>query len=117
LAHQDIINVTEVVIPAVVVWPQTLQTAPNCLGQLSSTDGTLLRVPSTMTPDEKQACIRSCRAGPFYFRSWESSLAWAACGVAPASCAGIVVPYFPDFQAAAANFTAVFAEVTFFFFF
>ena len=53
----------------------------------------------------------SCRGPPFHFRSWESTLAWVACGLDPLECAspdrGVRISYFPDVARAAANHSAV----------
>lgn len=93
----DIINVTEAVIPSKIIWPQLLQVYPNCLGQLKEQD-----FPTKDSEQEKisgKNCMRSCREYPFYFRSWESTLAWITCNLfGPDKCQNFEIPYFPDFQ-------------------
>lgn len=46
--------------------------------------------------------MRSCRADPFYFRSWESTVAWAVCyttgDLGICSSGSLAVPYFPRIQ-------------------
>lgn len=49
--------------------------------------------------------MRSCRDSPFYFRSWESSVAWVACGLYPDTCDGLDLPLVPSYREAATNFT------------
>lgn len=73
---QDVILHVQQSIPIKIVWPNSLQKSPGCLGNATSLYG-------------KQQCMRSCRGHPFHFRSWESSLSWAVCaGLAadPAYC-------------------------------
>lgn len=109
----DFINVTQIVLPARIVWPQGLQVFPGCLdlfnqsGSVNS-NGTAssTRPPAGFSkPDSPAMCMRSCRGEPFYFRSWESSLAWVACGFGPQTCGNLSLPYFSGFQAAANNFS------------
>lgn len=52
-----------------------------------------------------KACMRSCRDAPFNFRSWESSLAWALCGIDPVGCLSLDIPYMPGFHAAVLNYS------------
>lgn len=68
---EDVVLYIQGMLPIKLVWPNSLQVTPGCLGNATSLYG-------------KQQCLRSCRGGPFYFRSWESSLSWAVCGLAAA---------------------------------
>jgi hypothetical protein len=51
----------------------------------------------------------SCREAPFYFTSWESSLAWVACTVNPITCPELQIPYFPNFAEHTHNYSTVIA--------
>jgi hypothetical protein len=50
-----------------------------------------------------------CRGAPFYFISWQSSLAWMACTLNPSTCSSLQLPYFPDFSQHAHNYSVVIA--------
>lgn len=90
--------ISQVILPSRIVWPQTLQIYPDCLGQLGNST-----FQNSSLPHGDKRCMRSCRGPPFYFRSWESSLAWVACGLGPDTCSNLSIPYFPDFQRATGN--------------
>lgn len=99
---EDIIQVFKVVLPSTILWPQALQVYPDCLGQAG-------QIPINATlPIGSPECMRSCRGDPFYFRSWESSIAWVVCGFDPLGCTDFLTSqYFPLLQTAATNITTV----------
>lgn len=67
---EDVILYVQSIIPIKIVWPNSMQTVPGCLQK------------NAASMYAKQQCMRSCRAEPFYFRGWESSLSWAVCNLA-----------------------------------
>jgi hypothetical protein len=50
-----------------------------------------------------------CRGAPFYFLSWQSSLAWVACTLNPSTCSSLQIPYFPEFSEHTRNYSIVIA--------
>lgn len=116
-ALRDIIDAVQVVLPAKISWPNALQEVPGCAGSdwwLSYTSNTTSSSAGAAGGPTGSAgrCLKSCRGEPFYFRSWESTVAWAVCSTAsdPASfCADIVdsssflATYFPGLREAAYN--------------
>ena len=49
----------------------------------------------------------SCRSEPFYFTSWQSTLAWVVCTLNPETCPSLQIPYYPDFVQFALNYSTV----------
>lgn len=66
---EEILVHLQTMVPIKIVWPDSLQTSAGCIGNAT-------------TAQAKQQCMRSCRAEPFYFRSWESSVSWVVCNLA-----------------------------------
>lgn len=117
----DAMGVVRAVLPGKIIWPDALQFYPRCVGP-SWIDEELARrngdPPPTAQPDPRfpniepgsADCMLPCTGAPFHFTSWESTAAWVACGVDPVGCAGLSVPYFPEFRNAALNFSSVLLE-------
>lgn len=87
--------------PAKVVWPNALQVYPECLEKpwWVNSSSSPSAVPQSRSSAE---CMKSCRGPPFYFQSWESTLAWAACYTASdlgiCSSGSLAVQLFPKVQ-------------------
>jgi len=80
---QDVIDVVQIIAPAKLIWPNTLQYYYRCLGptwierDAAASNGTSLpqATPHPDFPNIRPGtsdCLRSCRAEQFYFCSWES---------------------------------------------
>lgn len=75
---QDIMLFVQAMLPVSIVWPNSLQIVPGCASNASL---------SSSSP-----CLKSCRSEPFYYTSWESSVAWATCNVLVKDCELITMP-------------------------
>lgn len=97
---QDVMLFVQAMAPLRIEWPLSLQNVPGC-----ASNSTLIGNNSTA------ACLKSCRDGPFYFRSWESSVSWLTCSYIVKDCETIPVPYvvasFTDIQQAFLNHSMV----------
>lgn len=113
---QDIIYAIQVIIPSRIIWPDALQAYPGCLGPTGAEVASAIMsgspipsissLPATSGVERgSEGCILSCRDHPFYFRSWESTLSWALCGIDPVGCLQLELPYFPLFRDAVLNHT------------
>jgi hypothetical protein len=92
---EDIIDGVTRLIPVTIIWPQALIVDSS---ECQIVDG----IQST-----RPECMRSCRESPFFFRSWESNIAWFACSIDPVSCTSLNIPYFPDLNMAVYNHSMV----------
>jgi hypothetical protein len=95
----DIIESLQVVVPAKITWPDSLQVYPGCIGPPWYDPNATVVIPpqfSNITAGSS-ACLLSCRGAPFYFETWESSLAWVTCTLDARTCVTLEIPYFPNF--------------------
>jgi hypothetical protein len=96
----DVVESVQIVLPAKITWPDTLQVYPGCLGPKWYDANATIVVPQQFENITRGAaeCMRSCKQQPFYFKSWEGTLAWVACSLDATSCKDLDIPYFPDFR-------------------
>lgn len=115
----DVIDTLQVIFPAKIIWPNSLQAYPECISpswirvEKHAKEG----LPPPVTPQHpdfpdikpgSKECMRSCKGAPFYFTGWESSLGWIACGVMDSSrCRSLSIPYFPLFKETVVNHSSV----------
>jgi hypothetical protein len=105
----DIIESVQVVLPAKIVWPDALQVYPGCLGPPWYAPNATIVTPIEFLNITRgsDACMLSCRGAPFYFRSWQSTLAWVACSMNPITCPSLQIPYFSDLT----QYTQIYSSV------
>lgn len=87
----DLIGIVEWIVPVRLEWPDALQKTEGCALNAS--------VPY-------RDCFISCGEPPFRYRSWESTVAWAACDWDPYWCRTVVTPWAID-----NNFPLLWAEL------
>jgi hypothetical protein len=115
----DIIESVQIAMPAKITWPDTLQIYPGCIGpKWYDPNATIVTPPQFANVTRgSSSCMKSCKVSflfspqttmhvysrlfifqgpPFYFTSWESSLAWVACTLNATSCTSLQIPYFPN---------------------
>jgi hypothetical protein len=127
----DIIESVQVVLPAKITWPDALQVYAGCLGpkwydpnatvvapiqfaNITRGQSTLLYLGifsnlylTLLYLAGSSECMLSCRGPPFYFLTWQSSLAWVACTLNPTTCSSLQIPYCPDFSQHTRNYSTV----------
>jgi hypothetical protein len=77
-AVADFLSIAKWFIPIRIDWPPLLQRIPDCALNKS--------IPH-------QDCFISCADHPFRYRSWEASIAWAACDYDPSWCKRTLEPW------------------------
>jgi hypothetical protein len=105
----DIIESVQIIMPAKITWPDTLQIYPGCLGpKWYDPNATVIPPPQFANITRgSSACMLSCRGPPFYFLSWESSLAWITCTFNSTTCVSLEIPYSSNFTQHARDYSQV----------
>ena len=88
---RDMYDTLIVLIPPSIVWPNALQSSPDCINGMlnkSSTRGYSNGGYSNIG----QTCLVSCNSPKFGFDAWEKSLAWIVCSFVD-ECDHITLPY------------------------
>lgn len=74
----DFVDLLKAFVPMQFSWPGALQRIPGC---------------ASNTSIAYRDCFRSCLHAPFYYHSWESTVAWAVCDWDPYFCQQTLAPW------------------------
>ena len=99
---EDVVVILQDILPVQMRWPDALQMYPGCIQQVVAA--------TNSSVEAAAACLKSCREDPFYFYTWEHSIAWIACSFDAVSCTSLDLPYAPLVREASWNFSSVHAN-------